>query len=34
VRAMLSPRNGAPGPLNGSPATLAPATGIQGTQQQ
>lgn len=34
VRAMLSPRNGAPGPLNGSPATLAPATGIQGTPQQ
>lgn len=34
VRAMLSPRNGAPAPLNGGPATLAPAAGFQGTPQQ
>ena len=34
VRAMLSPRNGAPAPLNGASATLAPAAGFQGTPQQ
>lgn len=34
VRAMLSPRNGNAAPLNGSPATLAPSTTIQGTPQQ
>ncbi|GLU32915.1 lipopolysaccharide export system protein LptA [Trinickia caryophylli] len=34
VRATLAPRNGAPAPLDGAPATLAPATGIQGTPQQ
>ena len=31
VRAMLSPRSGAPAPLNGASATLAPAAGFQGT---
>ena len=34
VRAMLSPRSGAPAPLNGASATLAPAAGFQGTPQQ
>lgn len=34
VRAMLSPRNGAPAPLTGGPAKLAPASTIQGTGTQ
>ncbi|MDR5736779.1 lipopolysaccharide transport periplasmic protein LptA [Caballeronia sp. LZ019] len=34
VRAMLAPRSGGAAPLNGSPATLAPSTTIQGTPQQ
>jgi lipopolysaccharide export system protein LptA len=34
VRAMLVPRSGAPAPLGGASAPLAPATGIQGTPQQ
>jgi lipopolysaccharide export system protein LptA len=34
VRAMLAPRSGAPASLDGASATLAPATGIQGTPQQ
>jgi lipopolysaccharide export system protein LptA len=34
VRAMLSPRNGAPAPLTGSPAALAPASHIQGNVPQ
>ncbi|HWX11711.1 MAG TPA: lipopolysaccharide transport periplasmic protein LptA [Trinickia sp.] len=34
VRAMLAPRSGAPAPLTGASATLAPAAGIQGTPQQ
>lgn len=34
VRAMLSPRNGAPAPLNGAPAKLAPAPSIQGNGTQ
>lgn len=33
VRAMLSPKNGAPAPLNGAPAPLAPSTTIQGAPQ-
>jgi lipopolysaccharide export system protein LptA len=34
VRAMLSPRNGAPAPLTGGPAKLAPAPAIQGNGTQ
>ena len=34
VRAMLSPRNGAPAPLNGAPAKLAPAPALQGNGKQ
>jgi lipopolysaccharide export system protein LptA len=34
VRAVLTPRNGAPPPLGGASATLAPAAGIEGTPQQ
>ena len=34
VRAMLSPRNSGPQALTGSPATLAPATTLQGAPQQ
>ena len=34
VRAMLSPRNGAPVPLNGAPAKLAPAPSMQGNGTQ
>lgn len=34
VRAMLSPRNGAPAPLNGAPAKLAPAPSMQGNGTQ
>ena len=30
VRAMLSPKNGGPAPLNGAPAKLSPSTTIQG----
>jgi lipopolysaccharide export system protein LptA len=33
VRAMLAPRTGAPAPLDGASATLAPASGIKGTPQ-
>lgn len=34
VRAMLAPRNGGPAPLTGTPATLAPASKIQGNVPQ
>lgn len=33
VRAMLAPRNGAPAPLEGGPATLQPAQRIEGSPQ-
>lgn len=34
VRAMLSPKNGGPAPLNGAPAKLSPSTTIQGAPGQ
>jgi lipopolysaccharide export system protein LptA len=34
VRAMLSPKSGGPGQLNGAPAKLSPSTTIQGAPGQ